>query len=129
MNQPHDIEVPIRVRYRECDPMNVAHHAAYPVWLEMARTELLRRNGPSYAAMEKQGVFIVVAKLALRYRKPAHYDDELVIHCTLKPCAGVKIEHDYQIRRGSEVLATATTTVVCVDGQGRLQPVPAGLFD
>ncbi len=128
MTPSNHIEVPIRVRYRECDPMNVAHHAAYPVWLEIARTELLRRSGRSYAEMEKRGIYIVVARLNIRYRRPAHYDDELIIACTTKPCAGVKIEHEYQVRRGDELLASAATTVVCVDDQGKLQPVPPDLF-
>ena len=38
----------LRVRYPECDPMNVAHHSAYAVWLELARTELLREQGLAY---------------------------------------------------------------------------------
>lgn len=35
------LETEIRVRYNECDPMGVVHHAIYPVWFEMGRTELL----------------------------------------------------------------------------------------
>src|SRR5262245_38934795 len=49
----HRIE--IRVRYPECDPMGVAHHAAYPVWLEIGRTELLRQGGVSYQQLEAEG--------------------------------------------------------------------------
>ena len=49
------IEVPVRVRYVECDPMNVAHHSVYPVWLEIARTDLLRRRGNAYRDLEVAG--------------------------------------------------------------------------
>jgi hypothetical protein len=42
----------MRVRYAECDPMGVAHHATYLGWLEIARTELLRAGGVSYAQLE-----------------------------------------------------------------------------
>ncbi|MFO0084137.1 MAG: acyl-CoA thioesterase, partial [Phycisphaerales bacterium] len=52
--------VRVRVRYCECDPMNVAHHAAFIPWLELARTELLRTSGVSYAHLEAAGVFLVV---------------------------------------------------------------------
>ena len=118
------LEVPIRVRYPECDPMNVAHHSVYPVWIEIARTELLRGQGVSYAELEKQGVFFVVARLSFRYRRPAHYDDELRVRCVAQPIAGVKIDHDYQIHRGEELIATASTTIVCVDEAGKVRPVP-----
>ena len=119
--------VPIRVRYPECDPMGVAHHASYPVWLEIARTELLREQGEAYRALEAAGVFFVVARLSLRYRRPARYDDQLDITVTCGPSAGVKLQHQYEVSRGGELLATAETTIVCVDGEGQLQPVPEAL--
>lgn len=119
--------IDIRVRYSECDPMNLAHHAAYPVWLEMARTELLRQQGFAYRDLEAQGIFFVVARLNLRYRKPARYDDQLTIHVLAEPTAGVKIEHHYRLCRGDIQLATADSTIVCVDGQGKLRPVPESL--
>ena len=37
------ITIDARVRYAECDPMGYVHHTVFPVWFEMARTELLRR--------------------------------------------------------------------------------------
>ena len=118
----------VRVRYPECDPMGVAHHATYPVWLEIARTELLREQGEAYRALEEAGVFFVVARLSLRYRRPARYDDELDVTVSCGPSAGVKLEHHYAVRRGDELLATAETTLVCVDGDGQLRPVPEGLL-
>ena len=38
----------LRVRYAETDQMGVAHHSSYFVWMEAARTELLRESGLSY---------------------------------------------------------------------------------
>lgn len=124
----HSLELPLRVRYVECDPMGVAHHSAYPVWLEMARTELLRARGAVYRQLEERGVLFVVARLEVRYRRPARYDDQLTIAVSVAPSAGVKIEHAYEVRRGAELLATAKTTLACVDRDGRLQPVPTDLL-
>ncbi len=118
----------VRVRYAECDPMNLAHHAAYPVWLEMARTEELRRRGCAYRDLEAAGMYFVVARLSLRYRRPARYDDELTIVCRVLPSAGVKIEHTYEVRRGGQLLSTAESTIVCVDREGKLRAVPEGLM-
>jgi acyl-CoA thioester hydrolase len=118
------IEVPIRVRYAECDPQNVAHHSVYAVWLEFARTELLRAMGVDYKAVEAGGLFCVVARMSLRYRKPALYDDELAVQCRALSTRGVKIEHAYRVLRGGELLTEAETTLVCVDRDGRVRPVP-----
>lgn len=121
----HTIEV--RVRYAECDPMNIVHHATYPIWMELARTELLREQGAVYRDLEASGVFFVVARMSLRYRKPARYDDLLTVEVEALPSAGVKIEHRYEIRRDNELLVTAETTLVCLDREGKLRPVPAEL--
>lgn len=121
-------DVTVQVRYVECDPMNVAHHSVYPVWLEIARTELLRQRGKAYKDVEASGTFIVVARLNIRYRKPAFYDDNLRIHVRLRESAGVKILHDYQIYRAGDLLAEADTTLVCVDREGKIKPIPEGLL-
>lgn len=107
--------------------MGYVHHSAYAVWFEMARTELLRRRGVRYRDLESEGVFIVVARLNASFRKPARYDDELIVTATLTAAGGAKIEHDYQVRRGAELLCTASTVLACVDREGRPMRVPAML--
>lgn len=122
------IDVEVRVRYCECDPMGVAHHSVYPVWLEIARTEMLRRRGQAYRDLEARGIFFVVARMSLRYRKPAVYDDVLRIHAETLPTAGVKVEHRYTVYRAEELLAEGETTLVCVDRAGRPQRIPDGIL-
>ncbi len=124
-------EIQIRVRYTECDPMNMAHHSAYPVWLEIARAQWLRDAGAPHRDLEKRGVLFVVARLAVRYKKPAMYDD--IVRVSVWEDATnnripFKLDHRYEILRGPERLATAYTTLVCVDGQHRPQAVPESLL-
>jgi acyl-CoA thioester hydrolase len=124
---PPQTTLHVRVRYAECDPMGLAHHAAYPVWLEMARTELLRESGVRYADLERQGVFIVVARLNMSFHQPARYDDAIAVTATLKRSGGAKIEHDYQVTRDGRRLCTASTVLACVDRDGRPMRVPDNL--
>jgi len=133
----------VRVRYCECDPMGVAHHAAFVPWLEMGRTELLRGCGVTYAELEQAGVFLVVAKLDARYRRPARYDDLLEIRTRVTQATRVKIVHAYEVRvlersgedvgelrnHGEDLLVAATTTLACVDRDGRPQALPGWLAD
>ncbi len=127
MSTPASHTLELRVRYVECDPMGYVHHTVYPVWMEMARTELLRERGIAYADLEREGVMIVVARLNLSYRRPARYDDVVRITATLRRTSAAKIEHDYAIHRDDELLCTASTVLACVDHSGRIQPVPAKL--
>ena len=127
-DRPDRVVVPLRVRYVECDPMKIVHHSSYTVWMEMARTELLRAQGANYRECEEQGIYFAVARLSIKYRMPARYDDELQLTVIGLPCAGVKVEHRYELRRGDDLLMTADTTLVCVNDAGRAVPVPAGLL-
>lgn len=117
----------IRVRYSECDPMGVAHHTTYPVWFEMGRTELLRSTGQEYAALESAGVFLVVVKLEVTYKRPARYDEVVQLETELVECGRVKIIHQYTLRREAETLATARTVLACVGRDGRPMEVPASI--
>jgi acyl-CoA thioester hydrolase len=122
-----ETDVEARVRYSECDSMGVAHNSVYAIWMELARTELLRRQGMAYRDLEASGVFFVVARLSVRYHRPARYDEVLRIHVSMAQSHGVKVEHQYQIFRGDELLATGATTIVCLDAAGKLRPVPEEL--
>lgn len=117
----------IRVRYPECDPMGVAHHATYPVWFEIGRTEMLRASGGNYRDLEAAGVFLAVVRLEVRYRRPARYDDELRLETNLLVAGPVKIEHAYRLFRGDELLAEAATTLACLDRDGRARALPESL--
>ena len=117
----------IRVRYVDCDSMGVVHHSVYPVWLEMGRTELLRETGTTYREIEDAGVLLAVIELNVRYKRPAHYDDLLEVTTEWIDAGRVKIRHLYTIKRDDEVLATAETTLACIDRDGRPQPLPEQL--
>ena len=120
-------EIQLRVRYPECDPMGVAHHATFPIWFEMGRTEMLRATGQTYRAFEEAGVFLAVVRLEVRYRRPARYDDLLRLRTELHSAGPVKVEHAYTLLRGEEVLAEATTTLACLDATGRACVLPESL--
>ena len=123
-DHPDRVVVPFRVRYVECDPMNIAHHSAYPVWMEIGRTELLRAQGANYRDCEARGIHFAVARLNIRYKKPARYDDELELHVIGMPCAGVKVQHRYELKRGDDLLMTADTTIVESQALTARVPVP-----
>jgi acyl-CoA thioester hydrolase len=119
----------IRVRYCECDPMGVVHHTVYPVWFEMGRTELLRGTGRTYRDMEEAGIFLAVVRMQVQYRRPARYDDLLRLETTLAGAGQVKIEHTYELFRGDELLCTGSTTLACLDREGKARALPEGMFE
>ena len=118
-------EIAIRVRYAETDRMGLLHHANYLVYFEQGRTELLRSLGYSYKDLEDQGYLLVLTKVEVKYKSPARYDDLLTLRTTVVRTTAVRIDHRYELLRGGAVLAEGTSTLACVDRDGRVQALPA----
>lgn len=116
-------------RYAETDKGGVIHHSVYPVWLEMGRTELLRANGLAYKDMEQAGVFFVVARLSIKYRRPALYDEQLKLETTCSKVTASRVEHTYRLMHSDGViLAEADTTLACVSAEGKVRRIPEFMY-
>jgi acyl-CoA thioester hydrolase len=120
-------EIQLRVRYAETDRMGLLHHANYLIYFEQSRTELLRAGGRTYKDLEDQGFFLVVAKLEVKYKLPAHYDDVLTIRTTVTRTTPIRIEHKYEVLRAGTLLAEGFTTLACVGRDGKLREMPGWL--
>lgn len=119
-----------RVRYAETDQMGVVYHANYLVWCEIGRTELLRRLGPSYAEMERAGVVLAVSDAKLRYHVSARYDDLIRVTTRVSQVRSRLVEFEYEIARvnadgDTTRLASASTTLISLDPEGRPRVMPA----
>jgi acyl-CoA thioester hydrolase len=117
-------EISIRVRYAETDRMGLLHHANYLVYFEQGRTELLRSCGLTYKELEDQGFLLVLSKVEVRYRSPARYDDLLTLKTCVVRTTAVRIDHAYEVFRESTLLAEGSSTLACVDRDGKLQELP-----
>jgi acyl-CoA thioester hydrolase len=122
-------EIQIRVRYAETDRMGLLHHANYLIYFEQARTELLRQMGLTYKDLEDQGFLLVLTKVEVRYKSPARYDDVLTIRTTVERTTAVRIDHRYEVRCEGRLVAEATSTLACVNREGRPQALPDLLRD
>lgn len=106
----------IRVRYAETDKMGVVYHANYAQYFEVARTEMFREIGLSYAAMESNGIMLPLVDLYCKYHKPAHYDDLLTILVSIEDMPNVKIKFKYKIFNEDNTLLTeGYTTLAFID--------------
>lgn len=109
-------EIPIRVRYGETDQMGVVHHGNYALYLEMGRTEWLRKKGISYKQMEDDGVMLPVISMNLKFKKSALYDEVIKVKTMLPKLPSVKIEFDYEIyNEKGDLLVSANTVLAFID--------------
>ncbi len=129
MTVPSVTETLVRVNYSETDQMGVAYHARYLVWLDVARTEHLRRCGASYRELEQAGLRLAVSEVAVRYRQPARFDDSLRIRCWVRDIASRRVEFGYAVEHAEDgrLLATATIALLALDSALALARLPAAV--
>jgi acyl-CoA thioester hydrolase len=111
--------------------MGFVYHANYLVWLDMARTEHLRRTGVTYREMEAEGVFLAVTEARIRYRQPARYDDLVRIRCWVRDLASRRVIFGYVVERAEtgELLATAETALIALDRRHGLTRIPTHVME
>lgn len=122
-------EIQIRVRYSETDAMGFLHHGNYANYFEMGRIELNRTLGGDYRALEESGVFLVVVRLDIKYASPARFDDQLMLTTRIVRVTPAKLLHEYELKRDETVIATASSTLACVDSSGNVRRMPDAIAD
>lgn len=121
---------PVRVYYEDTDGGGVVYHANYLKFMERARTEWLRYLGFEQTELrQKLGVLFVVRSLEMQYRRPAVFNDELVVETRLRKMGRSLLAFEQVILKNdgqeTEHLTEAVIEVVCVEaGQFKPAPIP-----
>ena len=107
---------PVRVYYEDTDSGGVVYYANYLKFLERARTEWLRARGFEQTALAAvHEVMFIVRSIALDYRKPARFNDELEVTVEPQEIGASRIELHQVVRHGKEDLVTAQVEIACVN--------------
>ena len=101
--------VKFRVRYAETDKMGIAHHSSYLIWFEMARIELMRSIGFSYAKAEADGYLMPVMEANIQYKKAVTFDQSLSITAEINKKPGARLQYDYKIFYINELICEGYT--------------------
>jgi len=120
-------ETTIRVRYAETDQMGVVYYGNYFTWFEIGRVELCRQLGFEYKKMElEDDSYIVVAEAYCRYKRPARFDEVLLIRTCVTQSQRRTVRFGYEIlnQDSGELVATGETLHVICDRRGHPKSLP-----
>jgi acyl-CoA thioester hydrolase len=107
--------------------MGVVHHANYFAWFEIGRVEWCRQHGFEYKRMEiEDNSFIVVAEARCRYKRPARFDDILVVRTRVTESKRRMLTFGYELvdQATGDLIATGETVHVICDRHGRPKSLP-----
>jgi acyl-CoA thioester hydrolase len=118
----------VRVQFVDTDLMGIVHHGTYLRYFEAGRIAYMRRRDVCYADWVGRGVHLPVVDLGVRYRRPAKFDQELMVSTWVSKLSRYAVRFDYQIHAvglpDSARMVEGHTRLACVDDQGRLRPIP-----
>ena len=123
------VQAQIRVLYGDTDAMGQAYYGNYMKWFEVGRAEWFRSSGMTYRELESGGVFLPVVEAHCVYKRPAFYDDFLVIATGFNFSGPARLRFDYEIMRSGDLLATGYTIHVCVSRERKVLKPPDYLRD
>lgn len=115
-----------RVLFADCDPMRIMYYAGYFRLFEIGRAELFRLLGHPFPEYVARGLYLGVIEAHCRYRRPAVYDDDLVVRAAVGDIGRARIEILYEVMRAAdrESLVEGSTLHAVMDEEGRPQRIP-----
>ncbi len=116
---------PVRVYYEDTDMGGIVYHANYLRYIERARSDWVRQLGNDQNAMRDAGIVWVVRRIEAEYLATAKFEDELTVETTMREISGVRLTMDQLVKRGDQVIFTASVTAVCMNAAGKPVRLPA----
>lgn len=114
--------MPHVVRWSECDLFGHVNHAAYFTWFEDIRTFGFEADGLPRMTRTTPGTSIV--DLQMRYAKPLHYADEVLVTGRVLEIRTTSFTMEYGVWRDGLVAMCRTVLVLMINATGEKVPIP-----
>jgi acyl-CoA thioester hydrolase len=114
----------IRVIFGDTDQMGVVYYANYLRYFESARAAYWRDLGRSYKDLVEWDVALPVVEAHCNYKRPAFYEDLLVVDTDVSEVRGASLRFAYRVTRGTDVLADGHTRHAVIGKDGRPKALP-----
>ena len=104
MSEPRTprVELLVQVMFYDTDCAAVVHNLAYLRHIETARTLLAEQLGWQLAGMSETGLYPVVLRTEIDYKRPARLGDQLLVDGTLESIERMRFWCRFEIVRPSD---------------------------
>ena len=114
----------VRVIFGDTDMMGVVYYANYLRYFESARADYWRSMGRTYHDLVKWGVALPVVEAHCEYKRPATYEDLLVIDVEVSEVRAASLRFSYRVTRGEDLIALGETRHAVIGMDGRPKRLP-----
>ncbi|WP_210495510.1 thioesterase family protein [Patulibacter sp. SYSU D01012] len=121
------VELPVRVRFLECDPQGVLAHPRFLDLFDDAYMQVNTTRFGGFAAMRGAGIETLVVKTEVEFRRSARAEDRLRIVVDLERLGRSSVTLRYRALGADDGEPRAegrNTYVLSAVGEGRSLPIP-----
>ena len=126
MVEDYPFQLEFEVRDYECDLSGIVNNAIYQHYLEHARHKFLNTRGIDFAALEEQGVTLVVLRIEMDFLFPLRSGDKFYVGVRPERVSRLRFGFQQDIFRLPDEKAILAANVVgtALDARGR--PIRSG---
>lgn len=118
--QPLKSTIQLKVRFHECDPLQIVWHGNYLKYFEEGREDFCIRQGISYLDVKKHVLATPIVKSSCEHKLPLQYGDSFEVETTFKPVDAAKLIFTYRILKEKKLVCTGETTQVFLNERKEL---------
>lgn len=115
----------LTVYFEDTDTAGIVYYANYLKFMERARSDMLRAAGiDQKTELDATGSAYAVAEVSIKYRKPAHLGDDLLVVSTIEAVRAASVTIHQRVMRGTDRIADAMVTAAFLTADQRPQRQP-----
>ena len=110
----------LKVRFQECDPLQIVWHGNYYKYFEEAREDFSKKHGISYLDAKKNGYATPIVKTQSEHKLPLRYGEEFEVEASFINSEAAKIIFQYKIFSSGKLICTGETVQVFINKNSEL---------
>ncbi len=107
--------ITLKVRFHECDPLNIVWHGNYLKYFEEGREAFGREHGISYLDARASGYSTPIVKSVCEHKLPLTYSDSFDVYTHFENTEAAKMIFNYKIFKSGKLVCSGQTTQVFLD--------------
>ena len=120
----------IKVFYEDTDASGRVYHSNYLKYFERGRTDFLYRLGFNHKTLlERYELYFVVKACDINFKKPAYFEDELVVETNIEKISKVKIIFQQTLKKENVIIVDSKITITSININGKITKMPNEMLE
>ena len=120
----------IKIYYEDTDASGRVYHSNYLKYFERGRTDFLYRLGFNHKTLlEKYELYFVVNSCDINFKKPAYFEDELVVETNIEKISKVKIIFHQMLKKENVIIVDSKITITSINIKGKITKMPNEMLE